>query len=137
MNSSQTSDHQPPLTRQEWNSLIASLRASGVEAEATWRRQASRLGGNLGSVKLVFQEQSGGAPRMVVRTVPILDLSCAGVGVKSHKPIAVGTGLAMQIAVDGVPHTLLGRVRHATPTLGGVRIGIEISLPEPDGARPA
>lgn len=129
MSTSHTEDCGHPLTREDWAALVESLKRSCVEAEANWRRGESRYGGDLGSVKLVFQETVAGAPRMVVRTAPILDLSCAGVGVKSHRPIAVGTGVAMQVAVDGVPHTLIGRVRHATPTVGGTRIGIELSPP--------
>jgi hypothetical protein len=77
-------------------------------------------------VKLTFEE--GGAP--IVRTGSLLNASDSGLMVKQHKEIPCYTKVQIELTVGDEVLALTGRVAHATQTVSGFKVGIELQFPD-------
>lgn len=59
-------------------------------------------------------------------TMTVVDVSPGGVMLRSFDPLERGTGMAMRFKLGPDDVTLMGRVMHCTPTLGGYKVGIKL-----------
>ena len=117
-----------PITREDWLRILT-IRVV-PEAERLRKRRNRRYEVPDGLVKLVFTLETGVSRVAVVRTAGLLQISKGGLMVKSHKPIPLGTGVAMDVNLGDHAFTILGRVKHCTGTLGGFKVGIRVQFPD-------
>jgi hypothetical protein len=60
--------------------------------------------------------------------IAILDVSTGGVEAVTKEDIPLHADVRIEMAPEGTPFAVLGRIVHSTPTLGGYRLGIELSF---------
>ncbi len=107
-------------TRQRWTELLAQL---GESEKPDYRRSNQRSYVQFGAAKLSFDDEQG---TPVVRTGRLLNASDDGLMVKQYESIPDETELRVEATIGDEVFALTGRVIHATQTVGGFKIGIEL-----------
>lgn len=131
--SAQTQVRTGPITRAEWERVVA--RHDLHRIRTGWRRRNARYQTTHGEAKLVFELPVGKRRVPIVRTTAVLEISAKGVAVRSHQPIPTGTGVGIELNLEGVPVILVGNVVHSTLSVGGYQVGIELRFPGDDPNR--
>lgn len=110
------------ISRERWQRILT--RYVTPEFEPPIRRHSRRHGVEFGVVRLQYQENG----ESIDRTVTLLQVSEGGVMVRSHKPIKSRIRLRMDITLENDTVSLSGQVSHCTQTVGGYKVGIELSF---------
>lgn len=115
------------VTRDEWLAVLGRL--VRPEIEPLRRRKYRRYSiepPSYGDARLSFRPGRSPTTRPAVRSGPVLDISPAGMMVKTYSELPVGVQVSAQVVLDGLRLALRGRVVHCTNTLGGFKVGIEL-----------
>jgi hypothetical protein len=110
------------ITSDGWQGILS--RYSDGTSGPSVRRKHPRFGVGHGLVNLSFEYY--GQP--VTDSGTLLDVSMGGMMVKGTKAVAPETKVRIVLTLDSRPILLFGRVAHSTQTVGGYKIGIELSL---------
>jgi len=106
---------------EHWRSFIA---CHVENAKNEYRRDHERRYINQGSVSLVFEADG----ETVERTGALLNLSEGGLMIKQYVEIPRGTPIQLVVLIDDDKLALAGRAVHSTQTLGGYKIGVELTF---------
>ena len=112
----------PTTTRASWTHALQQF--GPPLAQQLPRRRHPRRAPEFGVARLSCETGSNCVPF----TARILDASAGGLMVKHHEPLAATTPVHAQILIADTLYHLSGHVVHATQTVGGYKIGIELSF---------
>jgi hypothetical protein len=114
------------VTRKRWMEYLATLFAPQVERRG--RRREYRYDIGRGDVTIVYYADPRRQHRVIADTVPLLQLSPGGLMLRTYQELQPGLGVAMQLTLDQEQFALLGVIRHCTQTVGGFKVGVELSF---------
>jgi uncharacterized membrane protein len=109
-------------TRRCWCAVISRYADS---EDPEYRRSDQRSYVEIGAVQLSYADAEG---ITVVRMGRLLNASEGGLMVKLVESIPAKTEVQVEVAIDDVAFTIPGRVVHATETVGGFKIGVELEF---------
>ena len=107
-------------TRERWREVLSQYSESD---RGDHRRCNQRAYVQFGVAKLSFDDEQGMPD---VRTGRLLNASHGGVMIKQYQSIPAKTELQIEATIGDETFALAGHVVHATETLGGFKIGIEL-----------
>lgn len=109
-------------TRQRWLQVLAQHAAP---EDLGIRRTDLRHSVEFGAARLTFEDERG---RSVERSGRLLNISEGGLMLKQSRRIPIQTDLRIEVTLGDDTLALIGRVVHATETLGGFKIGVELQF---------
>lgn len=93
------------------------------------RRVEQRHDVLLGQVLMVYAVDAGGSRATRILEAPLLQVSSGGLMVRSPIWFDVGARVALELTYLRESFRLVGRVRHASNTIGAYKIGISLEWP--------
>lgn len=115
--------------RRQWLSIIG--QAVEVVETPLVKREHGRYDMPLerfGQATLTYRQKGRDGERLVQRTLTVMQLSPLGAAVKSSFPLDRGLPVFLSVQIDERSYRLVGVVAHSTETLGGYKIGIDLTL---------
>ena len=114
------------ISQEQWREIVAGYAEPHEEPKV--RRTARRFPVSYGRVKLLFVLECAGVRRPQRWDAALLQLSDHGLMVRTERELPAYIGVAVQVALEDETATALGRVVHCTSTIGGYKVGIELSF---------
>lgn len=112
------------MTRVEWLALLAAH--VDPDFETLLNRKQARYAPDFGTATLTFEDDS--QPATI--TGRLLDISASGFMVKSHRKIDSYTAVWAELVIGDDCASVVGYVKHATPTVAGFKLGVALQFPD-------
>lgn len=111
-------------SREQWLGMMCSH--FKVSADEQRRKRGHRRFDVENTIAEVLLENMDRPESAAPLTMCVIDVSPSGIMLRSFEPLQRGVGIAMRFTLGPDDVTLMGRIMHCTPTLGGFKVGVRL-----------